>query len=588
MLNPIKQLGIICVRQMPFIIIFMMMMGCINTLQWIHGRMITYEEGVTVFHLFGNISICFLMAFILASIIEASGRMWVKICCYSIAFFMYAFETFLMLNFETHISSTIFTLILETTDQESKEFLHSFLLSPGSLKTYFFLTCYISFTIIFEFLWNRIITRATTKSTISTAVGITIVPLICFGLFSSNIYLKIWNGIYTGRIDLPNDPFSRTYSAIIEKKNDNQNIQKLVNVLENIPLSSLKKEIDDSLNIVLVIGESHIKHHSNIYGYPLQTTPFSQNEFEKGNLIPFYDVVTPANNTTTVLKNLLCCNNTSEGENWQDFPLFPAVFKKAGYNVVFWDNQLSLDVGTRGFFQVRNFLYNPKVLSYSFSFHNSNGFEYDHQLVDDFSGHFNLLKKHNLIIFHLKGQHIDAAQRFPHNKQFTRFTTDSIKRNDQYLTQEKKQRIADYDNATYYNDWILGKICSMFKSSNTILLYLSDHGDEVYDYRDQFGREFGEFTPEKLHCQFDVPFMIWFSDSYQSNHKETIEKLQCSTNHPFMTDKLCHLLFSLGSVETVFYKESCNILSDYYSCGKRIVNATHDYDRIIKESLQQQ
>ena len=584
MLGIIKRLGVLTIYQAPFIIIFMMMMGCINTLQWIHGRMTTYEEGVSIIHLMGNISICFLMAFIVSLAIEISCKKWVKFLCYFITFIMFAFETFLMQNFRTHISSTIFALIIETNKQESEEFLHSFLFSSGSLKTYIILTSYLAATILMEYLWGNIKNRFNNNSISSAIVGFTILPLIILGLYSSIIYIKIWQGVYTGRQDLPNDPFSRTFSAILEKKNDNQHIEQLVKILGNLPSSSLKTELDDSLNLVLVIGESHIKHHSSIYGYRLSTSPFAQHEIERGYLIPWNDVVTPANNTTTVLKNLFCCNNTSNNEPWHDYPLFSAIFKKAGYNVLYWDNQLTLDVGTRGFFQVRNFLYNSQVLDYSFSTNNDKGFEYDHELIEDFSRHINLLKSHNLIIFHLKGQHIDAAQRFPHNATFNRFTIDSINKKESYLTQEKKQRIADYDNATFYNDWVLGKICNLFKSSNTILIYLSDHGDEVYDYRDQFGREFGQFTPQKLHCQFDVPFLFWFSNKYFSRHKEIIEKINSSKDLPYMTDKLCHLLFNIGSVETNYYKMNCDPLSENYSCGKRIVNSNHDYDQILNNS----
>lgn len=43
----------------------------------------------------------------------------------------------------------------------------------------------------------------------------------------------------------------------------------------NISLSdnSCKTEANDSLNFVLVIGESYIKAHSPLYGYYLNTTP---------------------------------------------------------------------------------------------------------------------------------------------------------------------------------------------------------------------------------------------------------------------------------------------------------------------------
>ena len=244
------------------------------------------------------------------------------------------------------------------------------------------------------------------------------------------------------------------------------------------------------------------------------------------------------------MKNLLCCNNVGNDESWFKFPFFPAIFKRAGYNVLLWDNQLTLDVNTSGFFGVKNFLYDDRLIELGFTGRNMKGYNFDGELVDSYkSDSSKPLGAHNLILFHLQGQHIDASTRFPHTTEFIKFTLDSIRRNDKYLTQEKKQRIADYDNATYYNDQVINQIIDIYRNTNTLLIYLSDHGDEVYDYRDQFGREFGTFTKEKLKYQFEVPFMIWCSDEYQEKHPDIYEKLTASASKPYMIDKLCHLLF---------------------------------------------
>ena len=348
---------------------------------------------------------------------------------------------------------------------------------------------------------------------------------------------------------------------------------------------SISQNIDDSLNIVLVIGESYIKQHAQLYDYYLNTTPFMSSEKEKGNLIVFNDVVTPANNTTVVLKNMLCCNDVGNGEAWYNSPFFPAIFKRAGYNVLLWDNQLTLDVNTSGFFGVKNFLYDDRLLELGFTDRNDEGFDLDAELVESFKSDTSKpLGAHNLILFHLQGQHIDASTRFPHTAEFTKFSVDSIKRNDKYLTPEKKQRIADYDNATYYNDWVIKQIIDIYRNSNTILIYFSDHGDEVYDYRDQFGREFGTFTPNKLRYQFEVPFVVWCSNNYKEKHLDLYKQLSLSANKPYMIDKLCHLLFHLGGIQTVYYKKNKDILDSSYQVGRRIVNTVNDYDKIMNSA----
>lgn len=569
-------------RQFPFIIAFMLLMGTIPMLQWIRGEMITPEEGATVTRLIGNVAIWFLMAYLLAALMDLANKKWVKILVYGITLIFCLIQQFLVANFDTKISSTILNLVAETDQRESSEFLNAFLFSTSSIKVYIEFLIYIALIVIAEKVYSLLYKRSYISSFIKLPMLFVAIGLLIYGGYSSKIYAETLMGQYTGRMDKPNDPFSCTWFSICEMNVERNRTKTVVDITASMEQPSISPNIDDSLNIVLVIGESYIKHHAQLYGYYLNTTPLLNREQEDGNLIVFNDVVSPANNTTIVLKNLLCCNDVGSGEAWYFTPFFPAIFKKAGYNVLLWDNQLTLDVNTSGFFGVKNFLYDDRLIELGFTGRNVDGYNLDGELVESYkSDSSKPLGAHNLILFHLQGQHIDASTRFPHTEEFTKFTLDSIQRNDKYLTQEKKQRIADYDNATYYNDWVVNQIINMYRDTNTILVYLSDHGDEVYDYRDQFGREFGTFTKEKLKYQFEVPFMIWCSDMYKELHPEIVESLLMSVDKPFMIDKVCHLLFHIGGIQTSYYKAGADLLNDDYKSGKRIVNMVHDYDQIM-------
>ena len=55
-------------------------------------------------------------------------------------------------------------------------------------------------------------------------------------------------------------------------------------------------------NIILIIGESYIKDHAQLYGYGKETTPrqVARTELsEKGHLLSFIDVISPSNLTST-------------------------------------------------------------------------------------------------------------------------------------------------------------------------------------------------------------------------------------------------------------------------------------------------
>ena len=357
---------------------------------------------------------------------------------------------------------------------------------------------------------------------------------------------------------------------------------------KEITLKSMKASLldnpEDSLNVVLVIGESYIKHHASIYGYYLKTTPHMAQEKEKGSLFAFNNVVTPNNLTSNVLKNLLSTNNSSNSEAWYDTPYFPAIFRGAGYNVYFWDNQKTFNPNAEYTFALNSFLYCKEFEKIVYSAVNNNQpIKYDGDLIKSFKDNVILTHSHNLIIFHLMGQHFITTNRFPQTKNFIHFTGDSIKSTKSFINAEKKQMIADYDNATLYNDHVLSQIFQLFSSSSSIVIYLSDHGEEVYDFRNRMGRDHGALSKMKAKYEYEVPFIIWCSNLFKEKHPDTVKALESSLEKPFMLDNLCNMLFYIGSVKTPFYRSEYNPLSPDYQCKSRLLEGYWDYDKEYKQ-----
>lgn len=207
--------------------------------------------------------------------------------------------------------------------------------------------------------------------------------------------------------------------------------------------------------IVLIIGESANRHHSQLYGYPLSTTP-RQLALMKGkdSLAVFTDVVSPWNLTSRVFKQIFSLQSVGVKGDWSNYTLFPAVFKKAGYHVSFLSNQFPYGINytpdwtnnlSGGFF-----LNHPQLNKQMFDYRNTNIHEYDEELLNDYKN-IGIKEKSQLIIFHLLGQHFQYSLRCKSNMK--RFGTNDYPRTD--LTKEEKQTIADYDNATLYNDYEL-------------------------------------------------------------------------------------------------------------------------------------
>ena len=341
---------------------------------------------------------------------------------------------------------------------------------------------------------------------------------------------------------------------------------------------------EDSLNIVFIIGESGIKNHYSLYKYNHDTTPYMVSEEKRGNLVPFSNVVSPFNVTTPAVKNLLSCNTLSKRENWADFPFMPYIFKRAGYDVYFWDNQKNIEKGAGFTFELNSFLYNENILPI-YSLLNDSCYKYDEEFISSFTHSIEKekLNRHNLFMFHLMGQHIAFSSRFPDKKEYKYFSKDSINRKESWITDLKKQSIADYDNATRYHDIVINKLFEFFRDTPTIMIYLSDHGEEVYDYRDNLGRNFdrNRISANMIEYQFKVPFFIWVTDKYKEKNPYIVEQLIQSKDRPFVSDITYNLLFDLAHIKTKYYHEQLDLIHKNYHTPRRLLtNEGLDCDAI--------
>lgn len=335
-----------------------------------------------------------------------------------------------------------------------------------------------------------------------------------------------------------------------------------------------------SPHIVLVIGESYNKHHSSLYGYKLPTTPYQQKRCDDGSMIVFQDVVTPWNITSNVFLSMFSTWNSDSPEQIGDHPLFPVLFRKAGYNVAFFSNQYVMrgfrksSTNQAGFF----FLANRELCDQLFDYRNPKAYGLDMRTVYEFAEY----KKHReqtlntLDIIHLIGQHFDYRSRYPQEEPF--FSIKDIERND--LDAKAREVIMHYDNATHYNDKVVEEILSLYEDEEAIVIYVADHGEEVYDDMNVFGRLFQTPSWNIAHEEFEVPMWIWCSDKYREKHVNMVNSIKRADSRPFLTDDLPQLLFGLADLNSRWRDDTRNILSDKYIPKKRILAGEVDYDEL--------
>lgn len=512
----------------------------------------------------------------------------------SIFIFLYLLivvETYIIIYFGTRFSPAIITMVLETNTSEASGFLKQYLLSSTSWKYFlgvvlFTLVMFLLKRTKFEHL-NVAVNNLTQNKPFKLLIFIITSLSLFLGTYRTGREL-IWHKYSIdeiGRIrkyafytTLYNTP-STLYDAIRLYYLSSRDIPVLINSLKNTNINNCKYL---SKNIVLVIGESFNKHHSNLYGYPLPTNPLLN---EEKNLYVMQDVITTDRATSLVLKNIFSFRTKDNGKYWAHSTLFPALFKKAGYYCSFVSNQEVEETKFADVYDMANgYLVHPELIPYLWNYTNNVKYQYDMDLINEYANNKSLDNPYTLTVFHLLGQHSAYVDRYP--KDYNFFTEKDYKHRTD-LSTKQKQFVAQYDNAIRYGDAVLKSIIDIFRDDDAIIIFLSDHGEEIYDYRDYMGRSHEPIiTKDMAKYIFDVPFIIWVSDKYAKNNPDIINHIKKSTNKPFVIDDIPHLLLNLAGIQCKEYEHHRSLIcEDNYVFRRIIHDSMQDYDQLQKATF---
>ncbi len=383
-------------------------------------------------------------------------------------------------------------------------------------------------------------------------------------------------------------PIHRLSFSIYANKLTAQQITQLIHAAHEVKVDSCSYR---SPNIVLIIGESFGKQHSQQYGYFMKTTPRQATLEKTRKLTKFTDVVTCWNLTSFVFKNVFSTHVIGEKGDWCDYPLFPELFRKAGYHVTFITNEFLPQAKEAVYdFSGGFFLNNPELSQLQFDSRNSELHALDDGLLKDYDDSLKAQRTdHNLIIFHLMGQHVSYKNRY--RKEQAHFWASSYEDKRPDLDNWQRKTLSHYDNATLYNDSIVAQIVKRFSKENAIVIYMPDHGEECYEGDRGFicRNHSAEIDWPLAHYEFEIPFWIYCSPKYIKTHRDIYRQIRRARDKRYMTDALPHLLLYLAGIETPTYKEEYNILSPKYNeMRPRILKNSVDYDQLRDNHLKQE
>ena len=321
----------------------------------------------------------------------------------------------------------------------------------------------------------------------------------------------------------------------------------------------------DTPNVVVVIGESFSVYHSPLFGYEKDTNPLLGKRIGDGSMVVFGNAVSVSDHTHGVMESVFSPDLLHKA--FSSTPVFPALFRKAGYKSLCYENQYFID-------GKMNFLCNEELSGLMFDERNNTKYEYDGALANTIKAS----PGNHLYVVHLMGQHYTYSNRYP--AEWKKFKADDYDK--ARWNAEQREKIAHYDNATLYNDFVVDGIIDKFEGTNTIIVYFSDHGQEVFETRDYSGHGNAALSPD-IRYQLRVPLMVWMSDKYKEAHPDVYESAVANKNTPIHTDNISHTLLSVAGIKTEWYDPERDFLNGRYDKGApRIVMKGVDFDKTVQ------
>ena len=564
-------------------------------------------------HLYTELLVDLYAICLILSLLPRCIRPWVRGALYLIIYITSAIDVYCYTQFDSTLTPTMLLLVGETNGREASEFLSTYL----SVSVLFSKVGWIVLIALLHVAYS--LRRFAPKSlkqawqtlldkipTISTSLAIKLKMCASIGfivLLIWSVYVtahnkaalwKLMTGRSIGEVEHTlteqghGEPYHAVYRlafSIYANVLASQQIDKLV-------VAANKAQVDSctytSPHIVLIIGESFGKHHSQQYGYAQPTTPRQVRRERSGQLVKFNDVVSPWNLTSYVFKHVFSLYDVGERGEWCDYPLFPELFRKAGYHVTFIPNQFLPKAKEAVYdFSGGFFLNNPTLNKDMFDTRNDSIYPYDEHLVGEYARLKAQMGKHNLTIFHLIGQHVGYKHRTPNDRRRWKGTDYNTLRPN--LTPGQRSVLADYDNAVLYNDSVVDLIVKQFEREDAIVIYMPDHGEECYEENRGFicRNHSAAIDYPLAKYEFEIPFWIWCSRTYITRHPDIYRQMLDARNRRFMTDALPHLLLYLAGIKSKSYREENNLISPKYNENRpRILKGTTDYDKLPRPKPQ--
>jgi heptose-I-phosphate ethanolaminephosphotransferase len=451
-------------------------------------------------------------------------------------------ETVYYYLFKTYFSASAIFVSLDTNSQEAKEFI-----------SFYFDRTILVFSIIFFILSLAIILikkKLITKDKLISKKS----KLAIVGSIMSILILLKFSALIV--YNLPYLIIRSSYMYKIESdKLGNYKESKNGNFINVKRISEEEEEV-----YVIIIGESTSRSHLGIYDYYRQTTP--ELEELKNELLIYKDVISPHVYSVAALTKILTLGNYENPEKASDGSIIQLI-NSAGLETYWLSNQRPIGQYESLITKISLSATEQKFLTTTIAGVSK---VLDGELLKEFEKVLKNPVKKKVIFLHFMGTHHHYENRYPESfKKFldtpkTKFSSDN-----------NNAKINHYDNAIFYNDFLISQVIKKVDSLNkkSFVLYFSDHGEEMFDDLEMAGHNEDIYSKN----MFNIPFFLWQSKEYKCE-----KKLLFVENRKYMIDDLIDSMADLLNISADEIDLSRSIFSESFTERNRIIKDTVNYD----------
>lgn len=499
---------------------------------------------------------------------------WLRKVLQGLTIFAYSylllFESFLVFSYSSVYTDSIALNILATNPGEASAFLENlnykvFLLPLLMLLVLFALTYALTRR------WGKEVGTSLRRGLLFCGMLVTL-PISCFVVRPAQ--LSTMSYLYMA-------PVERIYIGTTSCIADAELLAKYSADARNFNVGTIEHTRDmKGVTVVLVLGESMRRNYMHCYGYPLENTPKQDSLVGTGDLVLFSDAVSSAAWTASSISQSVSFY-TQEGpeKEYYKYPALPLVLSKAGYYTYWVSNQETQGTGIQPVATLASTADSTRFVR------NRTYGDWNASLDSDilpllFDRTKTPAGKDLFEVVHLMGSHTPYSDRYIHEK--APFTVDNLPKtlpNGKPTPSDAKRRgiICDYVNSIHYNDQVVAQIFQRYSQTPAIVIYLSDHGQAVFENPERPDY----YEHEVSQAGLMIPLMVYTSPALREEHPEVYEQIVAAKDRKIMTDLLANSICGLLGVKTKYYNARQDFFSsEYDNARRRLVQA---YDGQMRE-----